>query len=151
MLLTLATCILNGGQIANDAFSKREATTGLGHPAYVGNNNVLVAKFTVDGGKTTRVLVRAFGPSLGSLGIKGALQDPVLEIYDEHGRIDENNNWRERQEREILATGMAPADERESAIVIWLEPGIYTAVVRGKNDGQGMAVVESDNLPDRKY
>ena len=53
-----------------------------------------------------------------------------------------DDNWRDRQQTEIQATGLAPSDDRESAILSTLSPGNYTAIVRGKNNTVGVAVVE---------
>ena len=60
-----------------------------------------------------------------------------------------NNNWRDDQEAEIMATGLAPNDDLESAILATLDPGAYTAIVRGVNGGTGVGLVETYDL-DRK-
>ena len=58
-----------------------------------------------------------------------------------------NDNWKDTQQAEIEATGIAPTDDRESAILQTLAPGNYTAIVRGKNDTTGVGLVEVYNLP----
>ncbi len=60
--------------------------------------------------------------------------------------IASNDNWRSDQEAEIIATGIPPSNDLESAIVRNLAPGNYTAIVRGVSDTTGVAVVEAYNL-----
>ncbi len=106
--------------------------------------NVLIGGFIVrpGGGTDTSVIVRAIGPSLGSV-VENALADPTLELHDSSGAVvAANDNWKEAQQAEINATGLAPTDDAESAIVALLPPGPYTAVVRGKDDTAGVALVE---------
>jgi hypothetical protein len=72
------------------------------------------------------------------------LPDPTLELHDASGTaIASNDDWRSSQETEIAATGIAPADDRESAIISPpLAPGNYTAIIRGKGSDTGVALVE---------
>jgi hypothetical protein len=91
----------------------------------------------------TKVIVRAIGPSLTPFGVANALQDPTLELHDGSGSaIVSNDDWRTTQEQQIIDTTVAPRDDRESAIVATLNPGPYTAIVRGKGDKTGVALVE---------
>src|ERR1700680_1292110 len=93
-------------------------------------DNVAIAGFVVTGSNPKRVIIRAIGPSLRSAGILNALQDPMLELHDRSGALIANNdNWKDAQEVEIRATGLAPTDDRESAIVRALSPGAYTAIM----------------------
>ena len=106
-------------------------------------NNVLIGGFIINGSGQKRVIVRAIGPSLTQHGITSPLLDPTLELHDVTGAVIAfNNNWRDTQEAEIEATGLAPSDNRESAIVSTLTPGNYTAIVRGVNNTIGVALVE---------
>ena len=60
------------------------------------------------------------------------LADPVLELHGPGAFVTIiNNNWRDTQEAEILATGIAPTNDLEAAIDATLPPGAYTAIVRG--------------------
>jgi hypothetical protein len=69
--------------------------------------------------------------------------DPVLTLYDDNGHvIATNDDWRSSQEVEITATGLAPANDAESAILTILEPSGYTAIVSGKGSDAGIALVE---------
>jgi hypothetical protein len=97
-----------------------------------------------------RVLFRAIGPSLTQFGIANVLADPVMELHGPPGFVTiTNNNWREDpvQEALILATGIPPANNLESAIIQTLAPGTnYTVIVRGLNFTEGVAVVEIYDL-----
>jgi hypothetical protein len=111
------------------------------------DDNVMIGGFIIGGAAGTNVLVRAIGPSLVAEGIAGALPDPVLEIHDQYGDIvSMNDNWRSTQQNEIIATGIPPTDDAESAIVMSLYSGPYTAIVRGQNGSTGIALVEVYNL-----
>jgi hypothetical protein len=87
--------------------------------------------------------VRAIGPELTQAGVPGALQDTMLELHDGSGStIFSNDDWRSNQEQLIIDTTVPPKDNRESAIVATLNPGNYTAIVRGKGGTTGVALVE---------
>ncbi|HEX4631704.1 MAG TPA: NF038122 family metalloprotease [Chthoniobacterales bacterium] len=118
------------------------------------NDNVMIGGFIIGGptGEDGRVLIRALGPSLTSLGVAGALSDPTLELHDGNGAtIASNDNWKVRsdgssQEAEIESTATEPTNDFESALVRILTPGNYTAVVRGNNNATGVGLVEIYNL-----
>jgi hypothetical protein len=75
------------------------------------------------------------------------LADPSFELYDGYGDlVGTDDNWRSAQEADIVATGLAPKDDRESAIILPLIWGSYTAIVRGQNNTTGVALVEVYNL-----
>ena len=110
-------------------------------------DNVMIGGFIVGGDQSTTVVVRALGPTLASHGVPSALMDPMLELYNGSGTlIAQDDDWRMFQEPVLLQSGLAPADDRESAIQILVEPGAYTAIVRGKNNGSGVGLVEVYNL-----
>src|SRR5438477_295648 len=105
--------------------------------------NVLIAGFIISGNQAKRVIVRALGPSLSTHGVSGALADPTITIVNSSNVVvASNDNWRNTQETEIAASGFAPPNDLESAIVATLPPGSYTAVVSGKNSGTGVALVD---------
>ncbi len=113
-------------------------------------DNVMIGGLIVggNGSQDARILLRAIGPSLRKVGVTDALQDPKLELRDANGDIlRENDDWQESQQSDIEATKTAPGDPAESAIVVTLPPGNYTAVVRGKNDSTGVSLVEVYNVP----
>ena len=95
---------------------------------------------------STRVIVRALGPSLP---VSGGLPDPTLSLYDSNGAlIAFNDNWRSDQEGEITATGIPPGNDLDAAIVTTFPAvgGSYTAVVQGKGGSTGVALVEVYDL-----
>lgn len=108
-------------------------------------DNVLIGGFIITGSEPKRVMVRAIGPSIG---LAGALADPAVQLLDGSGTvIAENDDWRAGGgEQEILATGIPPGHESESAIIRVLAPGVYTAIVRGADGGTGIALVEVYDL-----
>jgi hypothetical protein len=110
-------------------------------------NDVMIGGTIIAGVSPARVLFRAIGPSLTNFGISNALDNPILELYNNNGGlIAANNDWRETQEAEINATGLAPSNNLESAMIRDLAPGPYTAIVRGTNNATGVALVEVYNL-----
>ena len=110
-------------------------------------DSVGIGGFILTGADSKRVLLRAIGPSLARFGVPSALADPVLELHGPSGFTTIiNDNWRDTQEAEIAATGLPPTNDLESAIVVTLVPGAYTAVVRGKNNTSGVALVEVYDL-----
>lgn len=110
-------------------------------------DNVLIGGFIVDGLTPKRIILRAIGPSIKVNGtpLAGRLADPVLEMYNDAGTlIASNDNWKESTDRtEIENSGLAPTDDLESAIARIINPGQYTAIVRGKNNTSGIALVEA--------
>ncbi len=119
------------------------------------DEKVLIGGFIITGPNSKKVILRAIGPSLAAFGLTGLLQDPTLELRDDSGAtLLMNDNWRETQEAEILQTGFQPNDDNEAAIVTTLPPGAYTAIVQGKNNTTGTALVEAydlDPTPDSKF
>jgi hypothetical protein len=117
--------------------------------------NVLIGGFIIQGPAPKRLVIRAVGPSLNGV-VSGALQDPRLELHDGTGAIIANNdNWRATlgggvigsdQAIELEGTGVAPNNDAESAMVVTLNPGAYTAVIAGANDTTGIAIVEIYDL-----
>jgi hypothetical protein len=89
------------------------------------------------------VLVRTLGPTLLNFGVPDALADTTLALHDSNGNVTWNDDWRATQEAEILATGLAPGDNREAAILATLAPGNYTAILRGKDASTGVALIEA--------
>jgi hypothetical protein len=110
-------------------------------------DNVMIGGTIIIGSTPATVLLRAIGPSLTNFGVPGALPDPTLELHDGNGAvIGTNDNWRDDQELEIIATGLPPSNTLESAIVRDLVPGNYTAIVRGLNNTTGVALIEAYEL-----
>ena len=113
-------------------------------------NDVMIGGFIAGGGGNgaVKVVVRAIGPALGNFGIMNALQDPTLELRDTNGMlIAGNDNWKQTQQADLQQTGLAPSDDRESAVLAILNGAGYTAIVRGSGNTTGVAIVEVYNLP----
>jgi len=112
-------------------------------------DNVGVGGFIITGTGPKHVLLRAIGPSLTASGVPDALADPVLELHGPGAFITiTDDNWRDdpAQEALIIASGIPPANDLESAIDATLNPGAYTAVVRGKSNTSGIGLVEVYDL-----
>lgn len=110
-------------------------------------DNIMIGGFIIGGNQPTQVVVRAIGPSLAASHIEGALADPTLELYNSSGsRIFANDNWRSEQAQQLIDSSLAPSDEHESAIIATLQPGSYTAIVRGAHGTMGVALVEVYNV-----
>jgi plastocyanin len=106
------------------------------------NSNVMIAGVMVQM-ISQKVIVRALGPTLATFGVSNPLANPLLELRDANGSLlASNDNWKTTQQSEISASGYAPPNDLESAIVRTLTPGNYTAVVRGLNNTTGVALVE---------
>lgn len=109
-------------------------------------NDVMIGGFIIGGIDDATVLVRGIGPSLMDAGVANPLTDPTLEIHNANGaQIAFDDNWKDTQEAAIQATGLAPKDDREAAILMNLAPGAYTAIVRGKGGLTGVGLVETYN------
>ena len=121
-------------------------------------DNVMIGGFIVQGTEPKRVIVRAIGPELGAppYNVPDALANPTLELHNGAGDlIASNDNWRQTiiggiiasdQVRNILRSGYAPGDRRDSAIIAELPAGNYTAIVRGANNTTGVGLVEVYDL-----
>ncbi|MFN2477100.1 MAG: hypothetical protein ABR526_12265, partial [Chthoniobacterales bacterium] len=110
------------------------------------SDNVLIGGFILRG-NSANVLLRAIGPELTARGVPNPLQDPTMELFNANGaKLAANDNWTDTQRAEISATGIAPTDERESAILRSLPGGNYTAVVRGKDGSSGIGLIEAYRL-----
>ena len=108
-------------------------------------NNVVIGGFIITGNATKNVAVRGVGPSLGGFGISDALADPTLELRaSDSSLIRQNDNWQDdpAQAAQLTALGLAPTNSKESGLVAPLQPGAYTAIVAGKNQGTGVGLVE---------
>ncbi len=110
-------------------------------------DNVGIGGFIITGTTPKEVIIRAIGPTLAAADIVNVLADPVLELHGPGAFVTiTNNNWRDTQEQEIQDTGIPPTNDLESAIVATLDPGAYTAIVRGNGNTSGVALVEVYDL-----
>ena len=112
------------------------AVVGLG-------DNVLIAGFIINGVGPKQVILRGIGPSLP---LDGKLADPTLDLNHDGTLMATNDNWKDTQQDEIEATTIPPTDDLESAIVATLDPGAYTAVLRGNGSTTGIGLIEVYDL-----
>lgn len=107
--------------------------------------NVLIGGFIVTGTQGKPVIVRAIGPSLS---LPGKMLDPTLELHNSAGAIiASNDNWGQSANSAAIAdSGVAPTHPSESAVLMTLAPGSYTAVLGGAAGTTGTAVVEVYDL-----
>ncbi|HKP05162.1 MAG TPA: hypothetical protein VJU77_17565 [Chthoniobacterales bacterium] len=108
-------------------------------------NNVLIGGFIITGNAPKTVAVRGIGPSLSQFGISDTLADPTLELRASDGSlILGNDDWQDNsaQAAQLTALGLAPTDQKEAGLVATLQPGAYTAIVAGKDQGTGVGLVE---------
>jgi hypothetical protein len=103
-----------------------------------------IGGFVITGTDPKKVLIRGIGPTLGKkFGVPNALQDPMLELHDGTGAVlTSNDDWKVPQQAAIEATGLAPPDDREAAILLSLQPGSYTVLESGKNGTTGNGLIE---------
>lgn len=132
---------LNGPYFANHL-------NNISTRAFVGTgDNVLIGGLVVTGTGPKKVLVRALGPTLAQFGVGGALVNPQLELYQGQTLLGTNDDWMgAANASEISASGFAPPNPAEAAILASLNPGNYTAIVRGAGTTSGVALVEGYDL-----
>jgi hypothetical protein len=111
-------------------------------------DNVMIGGVILGGGNSATIIARAIGPSLGAFNVPSPLENPTLELVDQNGaQVTGNDDWQTDPDADkIQAVGLAPTDSRESALYETIAPGSYTAIVRGKDNTIGVAVVEVYNL-----
>jgi hypothetical protein len=106
----------------------------------------MIGGFIIEGDANKDVVFRALGPSLAGLGVKNALSDPTLEVYDSDGVLAlQNDNWTTLPSGTVPA-GLKPSNPAEAVIVASLAPGSYTAVLRSADGAEGDALLELYDL-----
>ena len=106
-------------------------------------NDVLIGGLTIGGTLPKTVVVRARGPSLSAAGIASPLANPVLQLFSGQNQVAVNDDWgTAANAAAITASGFAPADPLEAAILTTLNPGAYTAIVTGAGSGTGVGIIE---------
>jgi hypothetical protein len=112
-------------------------------------SNVMIGGFILGGANNTHVVVRGIGPSLTQFGLNPVLADPMIELRDSNGGLlVSNDNWQDdpASASQLAALGLAPGNPAESGICVSLSPGAFTAILAGKNEGTGIALVEIYNV-----
>ena len=114
------------------------------------DDKVVIGGFVLGGNNgTTRVAIRALGPSLSQFGLSNVLADPTLELRDINGNLlIENDDWQSDQSSaaQLTANGLALPNPKEAGIFTLLPGGQFTAILAGKNRGIGIGLVEIYNL-----
>ncbi|HVF72084.1 MAG TPA: matrixin family metalloprotease [Chthoniobacterales bacterium] len=107
--------------------------------------SVLIGGFIIKGLQPKTLILRAIGPSLSDVGVANVLLDPKLEVRNAGGGVlASNDDWQDSpQSSQIEQSGVAPRHALESAVVVTLAPGSYTAVVSGFDNGVGNGLVEA--------
>jgi len=109
-------------------------------------NDVSIVGFIISGTQPKEVLIRGLGPTLGHFGVMNALQDPTLQLHSGNTVLASNNDWQSAPNSGQIPTNLRPPDPRESAILVTLAPGAYTAVEAGNNNTTGVGLVEVYDL-----
>ncbi len=125
--------------------SVSSALTNVSTRGFVGTDqNVMIGGFITEGGNgSTELVVRGLGPTVTQFGVSGALADPALTLVDSNGNIvRSNNNCKDTQQVAIQATGLAPPNDQEAAILATVIAGRYTAILSGNGGGTGIGLVE---------
>ena len=127
--------------------------------AYAGSGDrTLIVGFVITGNRARRILLRAVGPTLGSMGVTGMMPDPALNLVNASSQtIATNNDWGDNGGAATLpaifqAAGAfaLPAGSRDAALVANLPPGLYTALVSANaGTAEGIALVEAYDIDDR--
>src|SRR2546421_12826005 len=131
--------------VAQPAFAISSAVNLSTRMVVQTGDNVLIGGFIVYRTGQKKIAVRAMGPSLPVA--TGKLSDPMLELHDATGAIvASNDNWRSSQQDLIIAAGLAPASDLESALIATINPGAYTVVVKGVNNATGVGLMEIYDL-----
>jgi alpha-tubulin suppressor-like RCC1 family protein len=145
-----ATCsvTMSAAKSVTAAFGLATSSSRLGNISTRGlvltGNDVMIGGFIIGGSAPKKVLITARGPSLGAFGVTGALADPKIELYSGQTIIAANDNWQTDSPAtiaEIQATGIAPSNPLEAALMLTLNPGAYTVIVSGVS-GTGVGIVE---------
>lgn len=119
-----------------------------------GGGASLIAGLIINGNSSKQILLRAIGPSLNRAGVSNALADPTVELHDANGSVWHNDDWQTTDRNDfaadqagaIAATQIAPSDPKESALLLSLAPGVYTAIMSGNDGASGIGVVEVYDL-----
>ena len=137
----------SGGQVFRVSALPAQALNISGRARVETGQGVVISGFIVTGTTPKRVGVRALGPSLANFGVLGPLADPIIHLNRGDGSlVMVNDNWKNTQQAEITAAGLAPSDDREAALIATLPAGNYTAIVSGKNGGTGVTLAEVYDL-----
>jgi hypothetical protein len=136
---------LTSGEEGSDAQTPAQLINISTRSLVGGGDGVMIGGFIIEGESAKQVLLRGVGASLGAAGLSGVLADPSMELYDSTSTlIAQNDDWRQNatQKTQIEAMNLAPADAKEPALLLNLEPGAYTALIEGVGGQSGVGMIE---------
>ncbi len=117
-------------------------------------DGVLIGGFVVQGPAYKRMLVRAVGPGLAQFGVQDVLQDPVLKIYSGQTVVATVDDWSDEKNApvakaagDVVGAFSLPQASKDAALFITLPPGAYTVEISGKDNGEGVALLEIYDVP----
>jgi len=106
-------------------------------------DNVLIAGVQITGSAAKQLVLRALGPTLAQFNVPNAMQDTTLELHNSGGAvIGFNDDWQQASNAQSIPPNLQPPNDLESAILTTLNPGAYTAILRGFHNSTGTALVE---------
>ena len=112
------------------------------------DDGVMIGGVIITGVDPATVLFRAIGPSLAGAGIQNPLLDPTLDLFDRQGTgLATDDNWKEAEQAAIEATGLAPSNELEAALLVELNPGSFPPSFAARAAQTGVALIEVYHLP----
>jgi hypothetical protein len=159
ILLTLLPVLLVGAVTAMSGTVAQVVNVSTRSLVQTGDN-VMIGGFVIAGTGPRTIVVRAVGPSLTGFGVPNALADPTLELHDATSTLATNDNWQQTQLGGIITSdqvgalqnsGLAPTQPAESAVIVTLQPGNYTAIVSGKDASTGVSLVEVYDVTQHLY
>ena len=112
-------------------------------------DNVMIGGVIISGSGPKKMLLRVLGPTLGQppFNIPNAMANPTIDLFNGNIPVASNDNWGDAANHQAISdTGLAPQYALEAAILISLDPGSYTAIVRGANNTPGNALLEAYDL-----
>lgn len=137
------------------ALDEQSSPVALSSRAQVrAGENILIGGVVIGGNVSQRILLRAVGPALSAQGVAAPLADPVLEVVRNQTTIHTNDDWETGNDPAALTaafatTGTLPfaAGSKDAALLVDLEPGVYTVLAKGKGSDEGVALVEIYTVP----
>ncbi len=114
-------------------------------------DDVLIAGFVIDGNVPRKLLLRAVGPTLTQFDVAGVLANPKLELFQGANLLHQNDNWGGTAALSAafgqVGAFELPAGSQDGALLVTLQPGLYSVVVSGVGGSTGVALVEIYEMP----
>jgi len=130
------------GSVANGVLGNISTRLAVGT-----GDNVMIAGFVIAGNTPKQLVVRAIGPTLARFGLTNVMQDTTLELHASNGAvIATNDDWQQASNAQSIPPSLRPSHNLESALLVTLNPGAYTAILRGYHNSTGIALVEVYDL-----